>query len=170
MQELGRMTRRDLLSAAGAATLLMLLRSSAPRTAAAADFDVTGRSIRELQAAMTAGQITSVDLVHAYLERIAAFDQQGPALNAVLYLNPNAVQMAADLDAERATGRLRGPLQGIPVLLKDNYETYDMPTTGAYRWPSAGRNPSTTRFRSANYAMLVRYCSARSICTSLHLG
>src|SRR5436190_16297775 len=110
MQKLGPMTRRGLLSAAGAATLLMLLRSSAPKTAAAAAFDVTEKAIGELQAAMAAGQISSVDLVHNYLERIAAYDQQGPALNAVLYLNPNAVQMAADLDAERASGRVRGPL------------------------------------------------------------
>ena len=108
----------------------MLLRSSVPR-AAAASFDVSEKSISDLQAALTAGQISSVDLVHAYLERIAAYDQQGPALNAVLYLNPNAVQMAADLDAERATRGARGPLHGIPVLLKDNYDTYDMPTTGA---------------------------------------
>src|SRR4051794_1939716 len=119
MQNLARITRRDLLNATGAATLLMLLRSSTPRTATAADFDVTEKSIGELQAAMNAGQITSVDLVHAYLERIAAFDQQGPALNAVLYLNPNAVHMAADLDAERASRGVRGPLHGIPVLLKD---------------------------------------------------
>jgi amidase len=109
----------------------MLLRTSAPRSAAAADFDVTEKSINELQAAMTAGQVSSVDLVHAYLKRIAAYDQQGPALNAVLYLNPNAVQMATELDNERAAGRTRGPLHGIPVLLKDNFDTSDMPTTGA---------------------------------------
>jgi len=124
-------TRRDLLKASAAATLLMLLRTSAPRSAAAADFDVTEKSINELQAAMTAGQVSSVDLVHAYLKRIAAYDQQGPALNAVLYLNPNAVQMATELDNERAAGRTRGPLHGIPVLLKDNFDTSDMPTTGA---------------------------------------
>jgi Asp-tRNA(Asn)/Glu-tRNA(Gln) amidotransferase A subunit family amidase len=131
MRTFGHLTRRDLLGAAGATTLLMLLRSSTPHTAAAAAFDVTEKSISELQAAMTAGQISSVDLVHAYLERIAAYDQDGPALNAVLYLNPDAVQMAADLDAERASKGSRGPLHGIPVLLKDNYDTYDMPTTGA---------------------------------------
>jgi Asp-tRNA(Asn)/Glu-tRNA(Gln) amidotransferase A subunit family amidase len=131
MHNLQRMTRRDLLNATGATTLLMLLRASTPGTAAAAAFDVTEKNINDLQADMTQGQISSVDLVHAYLQRIAAYDQQGPALNAVLYLNPNAVQMAADLDAERSNKGPRGPLHGIPVLLKDNYETYDMPTTGA---------------------------------------
>jgi amidase len=104
---------------------------AAPRTAAAAAFDVTEKSIGELQAAMTVGQVSSVDLVHAYLKRIAAYDQQGPALNAVLYLNPNAVQLATELDNERVGGRTRGPLHGIPVLLKDNFDTSDMPTTGA---------------------------------------
>jgi amidase len=131
VQMFGRVTRRRALNLGAAATLLLLLRSSKPRTAAAAAFDVTEKGIKDLQTAMAAGQISSVDLVHAYLERIAAYDQQGPALNALLYLNPNAVQMATDLDAERASRGARGPLHGIPVLLKDNYETYDMPTTGA---------------------------------------
>ena len=73
---------------------------------------------------------TAVDLVRFYLRRIAALDQAGPALNAVLALHPDAEAMASALDAERRRGRTRGPLHGIPVLLKDNLETKDMPTTG----------------------------------------
>src|SRR6185503_7163723 len=73
---------------------------------------------------------TSVELVRFYLRRIEAFDQAGPRLNAVIALNPRAEAVAAALDAERRRGRTRGPLHGVPVLLKDNLETKDMPTTG----------------------------------------
>jgi len=66
-----------------------------------------------------------------YLARIAAYDKTGPALNAMIYLNPNALTDAQALDAERRTQGSRGPLHGIPVVLKDNYDTYDMPTAAA---------------------------------------
>ena len=79
---------------------------------------------------MQGGEITSELLTLSYQERIAAFDQVGPCLNAVLHLNPSALDSARALDAERARGEVRGPLHGIPVLLKDNYETKDMPSTG----------------------------------------
>ena len=64
-----------------------------------------------------------------YLARIAAYDHAGPALNAMIRLNPRARAEAAALDAERAAGKVRGPLHGIPVILKDNYDTGDMPTS-----------------------------------------
>ena len=76
---------------------------------------------------MGAGQITSVQLVQFYLDRIAAYDG---VVNAVLYVNPRAVDEARALDEERRRGRTRGPLHGIPILLKDNFDTKDMPTTG----------------------------------------
>ena len=69
-------------------------------------------------------------LVRFYLDRIAAYDQAGPRLNAVIFLNPQALADARALDEERKKRGPRGPLHGIPVLLKDNYETRDMPTTG----------------------------------------
>jgi amidase len=94
-------------------------------------FDAFERSIPELQAAMTAGETTSAELVRQYLERIAAFDEAGPALNAMLFINPRAIEEAIALDRERAENGPRGPLHGIPVLLKDNYDTADMPTTAA---------------------------------------
>jgi Asp-tRNA(Asn)/Glu-tRNA(Gln) amidotransferase A subunit family amidase len=93
--------------------------------------DVTEATVPELQQALAAGAITSVQLVDAYLARIAAYDQAGPRLNAMLRLNPNARAEASALDAERARGSVRGLLHGIPIVLKDNYDTVDLPTTGA---------------------------------------
>ena len=94
-----------------------------------AAFDVMERSISELAAALDAGEVTSRELVAGYLARIEAYDQQGPALNAMIVLNPNAADAADRLDAERAAGQVRGPLHGIPVVVKDNYDTADMPTS-----------------------------------------
>jgi Asp-tRNA(Asn)/Glu-tRNA(Gln) amidotransferase A subunit family amidase len=96
---------------------------------APAGFDVTEKSIADLQEAMQAGQVTSRQLVELYLARIAAYDRTGPALNAITVLNPEARPAADALDAERRSGRVRGPLHGIPILVKDNYETVEMPTS-----------------------------------------
>jgi Asp-tRNA(Asn)/Glu-tRNA(Gln) amidotransferase A subunit family amidase len=79
---------------------------------------------------MAAGRATARAIAAAHLARIAAYDAQGPALNAVIARNPRALDEADALDRERRDGRLRGPLHGIPVLIKDNYETRDLPTTG----------------------------------------
>ena len=88
-------------------------------------------TILETQAALAAGTITSEDLVRMYLARIDAFDKNGPAINAMIRLNPNALSEARALDAERRGKRARGPLHGVPILLKDNYDTFDMPTSAA---------------------------------------
>jgi Asp-tRNA(Asn)/Glu-tRNA(Gln) amidotransferase A subunit family amidase len=96
-----------------------------------AKFDAFEKSIPELQSAMERGETTSEGLVRQYLERIDAFDRRGPRLNAMIYTNPRAIEDAAALDQERADNGARGPLHGIPVLLKDNYDTYDMPTTAS---------------------------------------
>jgi len=95
--------------------------------------DIGEASIRELQLAMETGNLNSVALVATYLARIEAYDDQGPTLNALLYINPQAREQAAALDAERAVTGPRGPLHGIPIILKDNYATAEMPTTGASR-------------------------------------
>ena len=123
-------SRRLFLQSAG--RVLLTIGSVARRVepVAAQSFDIFEKSIRDLQAAMTARQLTSVQLVQFYLDRIAAYDQAGPGLNSVLYVNPNAVANARALDAERRRRGPRGPLHGIPVLLKDNFDTMDMPTTG----------------------------------------
>lgn len=76
------------------------------------------------------GNLTAVELIQWYLRRIDAYDKQGPKLNSVIYINPKALEEAAALDAKLATaGKLAGPLHGIPVLLKDNVNTKDMPTS-----------------------------------------
>ena len=92
--------------------------------------EVYEATITDLQAAMTSGRTTSRDLVDAYLARIAAYDTRGPELTAMVRINPNARAEAARLDAERRQGRVRGPLHGIPIILKDNFDTADMPTSG----------------------------------------
>jgi Asp-tRNA(Asn)/Glu-tRNA(Gln) amidotransferase A subunit family amidase len=92
-------------------------------------FQLLEATIPQTQVALASGTITSQDLVEMYLERIAAYDQQGPSLNAIITVNPNALAEAKELDAERAANGSRGPLHGIPVIVKDNYETQDMQTT-----------------------------------------
>ncbi|GAB3733606.1 amidase [Silanimonas algicola] len=94
-----------------------------------AKVDVVELSVADAQAGMGAGRFTSADLVDAYLARIAAVDDSGPTLNAVIALNPNARADAEALDAERAAGTLRSPLHGIPVLVKDNIDVAGLPTT-----------------------------------------
>ncbi|MDQ3964036.1 MAG: amidase family protein [Actinomycetota bacterium] len=83
-------------------------------------------TIPQLQKALASGKTSSQELVRAYLARIAAYDGH---VNSIRALNPNALKIARKLDAERAAGRSRGPLHGIPVLLKDNINTLDLPTT-----------------------------------------
>jgi amidase len=92
-------------------------------------FRLMEASISETQAALEAGTVTSEQLTAMYLERIDAYNQNGPRLNALIRRNPNALADARALDAERRKKKSRGPLHGIPILLKDNYDTFDMPTT-----------------------------------------
>jgi len=96
-------------------------------------FEVSEASILELQSAMTNGRVSAALLVDRYLERIAAYDQQGPRINAILHINPQARAQAEALDQERRLAGPRSLLHGIPVIVKDNYNTTDMPTTGASR-------------------------------------
>ena len=91
-------------------------------------FGVTEKTISQLQESMRAGEVTSRQLVDLYLARIAAYDRVGPRLNAMVVLNPNARNEADALDRERAAKGPRGPLHGIPIVVKDNYETIGMPT------------------------------------------
>src|SRR5687768_7420241 len=119
-----RVTRRTLLKSAGI-TAAAILATGKGASVIAASYDVTEKSISDLLSAMASGRTTSAELTQAYIDRIAAYDQAGPALNSVIYINPNALRDARALDAQRAAGRTRGPLHGIPVLLKDNYDTMD---------------------------------------------
>jgi amidase len=92
--------------------------------------DLTTATIADLQKAMASGTLTAEKLTAAYLARIAAYDQQGPVLNTVITANTKALAEAKLLDAERKAGKVRGPLHGIPIVLKDNCDTFDLPTTG----------------------------------------
>ena len=96
---------------------------------AAAQIEVAEATIQDLQDAMASGRATSAQITEAYLARIHAYDQAGPRLDAMIRLNPNALAEAEALDRERAARGPRGPLHGIPVILKDNYDTFDMPTS-----------------------------------------
>src|SRR5437867_3705451 len=90
-------------------------RSAEPPPPAPPTVDVMEKSIAELQDAMTGGQVTSKELVSAYLARIAAYDRTGPALNAFITVNARALETAEALDRERALKGPRGPLHGIPI-------------------------------------------------------
>jgi amidase len=95
----------------------------------AVTFSIETATIESYHAALLAGEITARELVEAYLARIAAYDKRGPAVNAVIAVNPRAPEIADELDARQRRRGLAGPLHGVPVLLKDNINTYDMPTT-----------------------------------------
>jgi amidase len=96
-------------------------------TTSAKPFDVIDASIPDLQKAMSEGRVTSRQLVVEYLTRIALYEDQ---VKAIITVNPKALEEAEVRDRERASGRIRGPLHGIPIALKDNIHTTDMPTTG----------------------------------------
>ncbi|MEL3954527.1 amidase [Stenotrophomonas bentonitica] len=103
--------------------------AAAPPTSAPIPFAYAEADIADLQVRMASGELDSVTLARAYLDRIARLDRAGPRLRAVIELNPDALREAAQLDAERRRGQLRGPLHGIPVLLKDNIGASPMSTT-----------------------------------------
>ena len=106
--------------------------SGAPNQASAVgSFELDEQTIAELQEAMKSGALTARSIAEKYLSRIAAIDKQGPRLNSVIELNPDAAAIADALDAERKTKGPRGPLHGIPVLLKDNIDTVDRMSTTA---------------------------------------
>ncbi len=86
-------------------------------------------TIEDIQSAYDAGELTSVELIEAYLERINEYDKKGPGINSIITVHHDALQIAEQLDKERNAGESRGPLHGIPVLLKDNIDTYDLPTS-----------------------------------------
>ena len=110
-----------------AATFLCLGLLAAPAARAAGPaFAFEEATVAQLQAGMAAGSFDSHALTQAYLDRIAALDDAGPMLGAVIELNPQALAEADARDAERAAGTVRGPLHGIPVLLKDNIDAVPM--------------------------------------------
>lgn len=123
------------------AALSLALASSVPAGA----FELANISIADINAAFDSGELTSERLVELSLARIKAFDNAGPSLNAVITLNPSALERARALDAERKRRGPRSPLHGIPVVLKDNFDTSDMPTTGG-SFVLAGSLPTDDAF------------------------
>src|ERR1700722_8738799 len=122
------------LFAAGALVLSMGfvgMSAGAANAQNAAVYPVEEKSVAQLQADLTAGKVTSEELVRAYLARIEAVDQNGPRLFSVIALNPHALADARASDAQRHAGHVRGPLHGIPVLVKDNIESADGTATTA---------------------------------------
>jgi amidase len=120
------MRRRDFLLTSAAGALAM---SSIAR--AADRFTYREATLETLRARMDAGRLTARTLTAAYLARIEAIDRKGPRLSSIIELNPDALSIAAERDRERKAGTVRGPLHGIPVLLKDNIATRDRMSTSA---------------------------------------
>jgi len=119
--------RRLILSALAAAAATLTAQSPQTPTTRVPRFTVVEATIREMQRAMQDHRVTSRELVTQYLTRIALYEKR---INAAIAINPRALDEADARDAERAQGRARGPLHGIPIALKDNIHTIDLPTTG----------------------------------------
>lgn len=127
-------TLRSMMLAATAACAL-----TATHAATAATLNLETATILDLQKAYDAG-LSSAQVVSAYLKRIEAYDKSGPKLNAILTLNSKAMEVAHGLDAERKQKGPRSLLHGVPILVKDNFDTFDMPTTGGSK-ALAGSTP-----------------------------
>jgi amidase len=109
--------------------LLSSCGSTSMKNLADIPFNFEEATIDRIQSGYASGTLTSVTLVQHYLERITTYDSSGPKINSMITLNPDVLKQAAALDLEREKMGVRGPLHGIPVVLKDNIDTYDMPTT-----------------------------------------
>ena len=147
------MKRRDFLRAGaltGAAALipastLPALEESAP-SLRIDDFELEEKTIADLQRDMVSGRRTAQSITRDYLERIEDMDRKGPALRAVLEINPDAMAIAKSLDEERKSRGTRGPMHGIPVLIKDNIDTHDRMTTTAGSYALEGSIPPQDAF------------------------
>jgi amidase len=116
------------------------------RAFSSAPFALEEATISDLQAGMAAGNMTARSITQRYLDRIAELDRMGPALHYVIETNPDALSIADALDSERKAGKVRGPLHGIPILLKDNIDTSDRMTTTAGSLALAGSIPLQDSF------------------------
>ena len=132
---------RRILVAVLAAALLFPSTATAQTGASTSAFGTNHNeeTVAQLQAEMAAGTLTSVQLTQYYIDRIMALDQNGPNVNSVIELNPDALRMAQNADEMRAKGKVLGPLHGIPVLLKDNIDTGDKMQTAAGSFALVGK-------------------------------
>jgi amidase len=134
------------------------------------DFDIQERTIAEIHGRYRAGSLTARAVTQAYLDRIAAYDKRGPYLNSLIVVNPRALEEADRLDAQlRDAGELCGPLHGIPLIVKDNLDTADMPTTSGVAlfrdWVPPRDAVVVARLRSAGAIVL-----AKSSLSELSMG
>lgn len=112
-------------------------------------FELEEATLADLEAGMTSGRMTARSITQQYLDRIQALDKQGPTLRHVIEMNPDALSIADSLDQERKAGRVRGPLHGVPILLKDNIGTADRMTTTAGSYALEGSIPLQDSFVAA---------------------
>ena len=165
-QEGSDVSRRTFLHASAAAALVAstmtpqrahasAIRAESPG-APADDFTLAELSIAELSDGMTRGKYPAHSITQQYLDHIAALDRQGPMLRYVIETNPDALMIADSLDAERRAGKLRGPMHGIPVLVKDNIDSADRMTTTAGSRALEGHTP----VRDAHVVALLRAAGA----------
>jgi amidase len=115
--------------------------NTSPANTPPAAFELDESTVGELQAGMASGKYTANSLAKKYLDRIDEIDKHGPGINSVIELNPDALSIASDLDKERKAKGPRGPLHGIPVLIKDNIDTHDRMTTTAGSLALGGSSP-----------------------------
>jgi amidase len=130
MSRLTRICRRALVIVAGVTTVAATLTVPAHAAAKQAPFTLTEATISGIHAAIGSHRLTCVQLVQAYLERIEAYDQAGPKINSYVTVSDRSLKRAASLDRAFAQNGFTGPLHCVPVILKDNIDTVDMPTTG----------------------------------------
>jgi amidase len=155
-------SRRDFLRSSSATLAALLGASYLPTVARARppftpfapaaplpQFELEEVGVAELQEAMSAGTYTSQEICQLYLSRIEEFDRNGPTLRSVIETNPDAMQIAERFDAERQQGRVRGPLHGVPVLIKDNIATADQMETTAGSLALVGARPLEDSFVAA---------------------
>lgn len=152
-KSLGLSRRAALKLGAGAAAgagALAALKALPVAVTKAAPASLNEMTIAQMQAAMAAGTLNSVELVNFYLTRIRTLDQSGPTVNSIIEVNPDAKTIAQTLDAERRAGHVRGPLHGIPVLLKDNIDTHDKMQTASGSLGLVGTPALTDATMAAN--------------------
>ena len=147
-----RFLQTSILGAAGAtvypalAAGRVLTASPAQAAQASTPFELAEVTIRELQDKLRSGALTAHALAEKYLARIEAMDKRGPAINSVIELNPDALSIADGLDKERKQNKLRGPMHGIPILIKDNIDTADRMATTAGSLAMIGAKPLKDSF------------------------
>ncbi|WP_106530076.1 amidase [Chitinophaga niastensis] len=141
------MNRRNFLHAGSLTSLgIMAAKLSGWAATTGTSHPLEEATITQLQENMQKGSETSVSITQSYINRILAIDQKGPTLKAVIELNPDALSIAAALDKERQQGRIRGPLHGIPVLIKDNINTADQMMTTAGSLALSGNKAKADAF------------------------